>query len=55
MDGNVLKVGTGDGISVWTDPWIPDAENKMVSTLITPKLEKIKVCNLFREDRREWD
>lgn len=28
IEGNLLKVGEGASIKVWSDPWIPDAEKK---------------------------
>lgn len=55
LAGSVLKVGKRDDITVWTEPWIPETYNKIITTPVIPGLENIKVCSLFREDQREWD
>lgn len=53
-DGSLMKVGRGNTIIVWTDPWIPVFKKMTVSTPVTPGLGA-KVCNLLKEEGNEWD
>lgn len=55
LKGSLLKVGTGETINVWTDPWIPDANNTRITTPVIQGLEEITVNNLFSNEGRQWD
>ncbi|KAL0318628.1 UNVERIFIED_CONTAM: putative mitochondrial protein [Sesamum angustifolium] len=48
------RIGTGQSVSVWKDPWLPRAPSFRV---ITPPLlgAQLKVCDLILEHTREWD
>lgn len=40
---SILKVGDGEMIKVWTDPWIPAGEDFKVSSPVVPGLEEARV------------
>lgn len=52
---SVLKVGSGESIRIWFDPWIPYVGDFKISSAIMPGLEETKVSNLFKSNSREWD
>ncbi|KAK1376038.1 hypothetical protein POM88_032231 [Heracleum sosnowskyi] len=53
--GSVLKVGNGEDISIWNDPWIPVYGSTRVQTSVVQGLEDAKVSNLFKTGLNEWD
>lgn len=52
---SILKVGDGEMIKVWTDPWIPAGEDFKVSSPVVPGLEEARVRDFFRAEVKEWD
>lgn len=52
---SILKVGSGESIRVWDDPWIPADGNTRISTNVYPRLEDIRVNNLFVIGEKQWD
>lgn len=55
VNGSVMKIGTGESVNVWRDPWLLETSHRRISTQVYPGLEETKVCNLMTSDRREWD
>lgn len=54
-NGSVLRIGKGDTVNVWKDPWLIDSSCPRVTTHIIPGMEDIKVSSLMSVDRLEWD
>lgn len=50
-----LKVGSGETIKVWTDPWIPNNEGSLLTSPVIPKLQDITVNNLLCPKNKDWD
>ncbi|XP_062103848.1 uncharacterized protein LOC133814961 [Humulus lupulus] len=48
------SIGCGASTSILDDPWLPDESNPYVQSEHPGLLGK-KVCQLFKEERREWD
>lgn len=55
LEGSILKVGSGETIKVWEDPWIPDIDYPKISSPIFVGLEDIRVNNLFLNGEKQWD
>lgn len=48
ISGSIIKIGKGETINVWRDPWLPDSTQPRISTPVSPGLEDIKVCSLMK-------
>lgn len=55
MAGSILKVGSGESIRVWDEPWIPDEGNTGITTNVYLGLEDIRVNNLFISGEKHRD
>lgn len=53
--GSVLRIGRGESVNVWKDPWLLDSNYQRIKTPIIPGMEEIKVSSLFMIDRLDWD
>ena len=40
------RVGYGNGIKIWNEPWLLDARDPFIQTPIIPELKDAEVCNL---------
>lgn len=49
------KVGSGEFIKVWTDPWLPDDEGPLLSTPAHSELQNITVSSLLCPENNRWD
>ncbi|KAL0411141.1 UNVERIFIED_CONTAM: putative mitochondrial protein [Sesamum latifolium] len=49
------RVGTGQNINIWTDPWIPRSFCFKVITPFTPNLEITTVDSLIDPDTKQWN
>lgn len=52
--GYIWRVGSGEDIKIWSDPWIPSSPDRKV---ITPRGQTIltKVCELIDQVQGTWD
>ncbi|XP_024172036.1 uncharacterized protein LOC112178052 [Rosa chinensis] len=50
-----FRVGTGDHISAWHNPWMPLPNSFKPFTKSAVGLEELKVCDLILEGEHEWN
>ena len=49
------RVGSGNGIKIWKDPWFLNARDPYIQTPIIPELENAEVCSLRATGDSKWD
>ena len=49
------KIGKGDTVSVWIEPWLPDESNPFVESQASTGLELITMNDLKSVDGQHWD
>ena len=54
-DGVKWRVGSGNRITVWSNPWLPNQMNSYVESLPSAGLEHATVDTLKNIDGRGWD
>lgn len=54
-EGMRWRVGDGQRINVWNDPWLPDKGNCFIQTVKLPHLDNITVSSLFATNSCMWD
>lgn len=54
-EGSILKIGDGDTIDIWNDPWIPEVGSTKITTASIQGFEGAKVNSLMKLNRKEWD
>ncbi|KAK6152121.1 hypothetical protein DH2020_014756 [Rehmannia glutinosa] len=55
LKGIRWNIGSGDGVRVWHDPWLPSDLNFRVQSAIPAGLEDLRVRDLFLENSNRWD
>ena len=53
--GAIWRIGRGDHVQIWKDPWLPDMTNPWVTTPPAEGLEEALVASLKSEDGTKWD
>lgn len=48
------RVGNGEKIRIWHDDWLPDINNKRISTFAYPFLEQAKMASLLKGQGEGW-
>lgn len=54
-NGSVRRIGRGETVSIWKDPWLPNVGQSKILTPVWNGLEDAKVCSLMVSDKMEWD
>ena len=49
------RIGSGDKINIWFDPWLPYLSNPMIETPMSAGLEKAIVSSLISTETTNWD
>lgn len=49
------RVGDGESINVWGDPWLPNNNCPYVQTITSPSLNDIKVSSLIDPNGPRWN
>ncbi|XP_073015297.1 uncharacterized mitochondrial protein AtMg00310-like [Primulina eburnea] len=49
------RIGKGDKINVWREPWLRDPRNFYITTPPITELHSLKVCDLFIPFTTQWD
>lgn len=49
------RIGKGDQVRVWGDPWLANVVNHKVQTLPPRALQEALVCSLMKSTKRSWD
>ena len=49
------KIGSGNSIRVWKDPWLRDVHNMRIETPIIEELQDLRVSDLFKPNTLDWD
>ena len=55
MEGSRWKVGDGESINVWRDPWLPSVFLPFVSSQATVGRENLRVRELIKRGTNEWN
>ncbi|XP_074352648.1 putative mitochondrial protein AtMg00310 [Apium graveolens] len=55
ISGSRYKVGSGESIKVWTDPWLPDDEGPLLLAPAHSELQNIMVSSLLCPENNRWD
>ena len=55
MEGLRWRVGDGESINVWRDPWLPSEFLPFVSSQAASGLENIRVLELIKLGTNEWN
>ena len=50
-----MRIGAGDKVNIWLDPWLPDQSNPMVETPVSAGLEHATVSSLISIETTKWD
>ena len=53
--GSRIQVGSGHNILIGSDPWLPDVENRFVSTSLNESIASAPVYSLMVPGQRRWD
>ena len=53
--GARIRIGTGESVNVWRDPWVLDAHNPYVETISVEGLENATVSMLKSVEGPSWD
>ena len=49
------RIGAGDKVNIWLDPWLSDQSNPMVETPVSVGLEHATVSSLISTETTKWD
>ena len=55
MEGLRWRVGDGERINVWRDPWLPSEFPSFVTSQVASGLENMKVADLIKPGTNEWN
>ena len=55
MEGLRWRVGDGESINVWRDPWLPSEFLPFVSSQAAARLENMRVLELIKSGTNEWN
>ena len=54
-NGARWMIGTGNHVTIWADPWIPDMKNLFVESTPGTGVEDATIASLKNELRTSWD
>lgn len=49
------RIGRGETVNIWKDPWLPNWNQKKITTPVVQGLEEANVSGLLKHDQLEWD
>ena len=49
------RIGSGEKVNIWSEPWLPDLSNPMVETPKIARLEQATVSSLISTKTTKWD
>ncbi|KAH9686510.1 putative reverse transcriptase/RNA-dependent DNA polymerase [Citrus sinensis] len=55
VKGSRIQIGSGQQIQINKDPWLPDADNRFITTVLDDSLATTMVNSLMVPGQRQWD
>ena len=49
------RIGTGDAINLWSDPWLPSTIQPQIQSLVVQDFANAKVCSIINPIYKCWD
>ena len=41
------RIGTGDAVNLWSDPWLPSTDQPQIQSLVSHEFANAQVCSII--------
>lgn len=49
------RIGTGDAVNLWSDPWLPSTDQPQIQSLVSHEFANAQVCSIINPVTQCWD